>query len=87
MFDLYRLGARLRSYRKESGLSGYKAALSSGSSSRRIYDYEAGYRTPSLRTLMQLCETYNCTPNDLLLDSSDPVMAEIERTYWGMTKD
>jgi transcriptional regulator with XRE-family HTH domain len=60
------IGGNLLRLRKEHKLSREKFAELIDISSRIVYDYEDGFKTPSLDTLVRIANLYGVTLDDIL---------------------
>ena len=60
------IGGNLLRLRKEHKLSREKFAELIDVSSRIVYDYEDGFKTPSLDTLVRIANLYGVTLDDIL---------------------
>ena len=58
-----------KKFRKFSGLKVVEAAKKLGITSIYLHYVESGKRQPSRDVILKMCEVYNCSPNDLFLDS------------------
>ena len=77
---LERLSGRLKVVRKGAHLTQRQLAERANVSPEFISRLERGVTTPSLETLMRLCEALTCTPNDLLLkEQKDEAAALYDR--------
>lgn len=74
------LGSRIKSLRKEKGLTQQELADLVNVTKVSICCYEKGNRTPNLETLMDLASVLNTTPN-YLLGVDIKVVAEDEEQY------
>ena len=64
---------RLKEARKRAGLTQLELSLQSGVSQNMITYIETGKRTPTLTTLLKLCNALNITPAILFADSSEDI--------------
>ena len=64
---------RLKEAREKAQLSQLELSYRSGVSQNMITYIETGKRTPTLTTLLKLCNALNITPAVLFTDSSDEV--------------
>ena len=64
---------RLKEAREKAQLSQLELSYRSGVSQNMITYIETGKRTPTLTTLLKLCNALNITPAVLFTDSSDDV--------------
>ncbi len=60
------IGANLLRLRKEHKLSRERFAELINVSSRIVYDYEDGFKTPSVDTLVRICNLYGVPLDDIL---------------------
>lgn len=60
------IGAQVRRYRKEQGLTQEELAAQAGISASFLGHIERGTRVLSVDTLMRLCQAMRVTPNELL---------------------
>ena len=67
------IGAKLRDIRKHQGLSQTTLAEMADISNRTYADIERGNASMSLRSLLNICDALNITPNDILVDDSYPI--------------
>ena len=63
--------ARLRQEREKHGLSQMELALESGVSQNMITYIETGKRTPTIKTILKLCNTMHIDPASLFPRSDD----------------
>lgn len=63
--------ARLRQEREKRGLSQMELALESGVSQNMITYIETGKRTPTIKTILKLCNTMRIDPASLFPQSDD----------------
>lgn len=68
-FDL-----QIAKYMSEKGLNDTQLAKMVGLTKTMVGNWKKKINKPKLDTILQLCEIFNCTPNDLLLD-------EVENGY------
>lgn len=61
----------LRKEREKQGLSQLELALRANISQNMINYVETGKRTPSLDTLLKICEALNISPASLFLDTNE----------------
>ena len=61
----------LRKEREKQGLSQLELALRANISQNMINYVETGKRTPSLDTLLKICQALNINPAALFLDTND----------------
>jgi transcriptional regulator with XRE-family HTH domain len=66
MFAMIPFGQRLREFARELSLSDAEVARRSGLTERRYGHYVTGAREPDLATVLRICRTLNCSPNELL---------------------
>lgn len=59
------IGSKIRTYRKEMGLTQYDLAQKTDISPMSIRRFETDQRTPSTEYLSRLASALNCSPNDL----------------------
>ena len=57
---------RLKSLRENAGYSQYSFAAAFGVSQSTVGNWEAGVRKPSIDTLSELCDFFNCSADYLL---------------------
>lgn len=65
---------RLKEAREKAQLSQLELSYRSGVSQNMITYIETGKRTPTLNTLLKLCNALNITPAILFADSSDEII-------------
>ena len=75
------LGSRIKSLRKEKGLTQQQLADLINVTKVSICCYEKGNRTPNLETFMDLVEALNTTPN-YLLGMDEKVVSEEDENYY-----
>lgn len=68
-----RVVLRLKEIREKTQLSQLELSFRSGVSQNMIAYIETGKRTPTLTTLLKLCNALNVTPAILFEDTSDEV--------------
>ena len=61
------LARRILSYRKQKGMTQTELGNAIGLSRSMVANIELGTNQATLKHLMQLCEIFNVTPNDLLI--------------------
>ena len=66
MYDLQEFARRLRHYRRKANLSQKEFANKSGIAIQSIERYEIGHHYPSVLLLQYMCETLNCTSDELI---------------------
>ncbi|MCT4562913.1 MAG: helix-turn-helix domain-containing protein [Maledivibacter sp.] len=71
IINLKILGKSIKKYRLEEELTQEKLAGLTGLSVQYIGNIERGNTTPSLETVMKICEALKITPNHLLITSCD----------------
>ena len=75
LFDAYKFGERLKSYRLKNHLSQMELAEKIGSATSSISHLENGTHSPSLETLLKLSRVLHIGVDDILCDSL-PAVAE-----------
>ncbi|MGH3963629.1 MAG: helix-turn-helix domain-containing protein [Pseudonocardiaceae bacterium] len=65
------LGARIRRYRENAGLSREQAAVHSGRSMAAVRDWELNQRKPSRLQLVRLAKLYGVTLTELTGDNEE----------------
>lgn len=71
MLNRKMLGQRIRTARKEKGLTGEKLADACNINPTYLRQIEAGTKIPSLPMFVTICEALNASPGYLLSDSFD----------------
>ena len=71
MLNRKMLGQRIRTARKEKGLTGEKLADACNINPTYLRQIEAGTKIPSLPMFVTICEALNASPGYLLADSFD----------------
>ena len=66
--NINNLGKNIRILREEKGLSRERFAELIGRCSRIIYEYEDGFKIPSLATLVKIAKVFEVSIDDLLCD-------------------
>lgn len=61
------IGQRIKYYREKLGLTQAKLAERANMDSNNISRIERGEATPSLDTVMKLCNAFSISPNELLM--------------------
>lgn len=74
-------GKILKSYRKKNNLTLENVAELSGLAPRYISQIERGELKGSINTLLNFCNAYKITPNDILLDFLDDKNASVQDSY------
>ena len=74
-------GKILRDYRKKNNLTLENVSEISGLAPRYISQLERGESLGSINTLLNLCNAYKITPNDILLGFLDFSDDSIKNTY------
>lgn len=69
------LGSRIRQQRKKMRLTQEQLAELVGISPSFMGHIERGSRVASLETVLAICRALQVTPNALLLDAADPLLA------------
>lgn len=70
--DYYKIGQRIRKYRKSQGMTQDDLAERSGLSAAHLSHIENGSTRISLAALMNITEALGITPDDVLIDDVDP---------------
>lgn len=70
--DYYKIGQRIRKYRKSHGMTQDELAGMAGISTAHLSHIENGSTRISLATLMSITDALGITPNDVLFDRPDP---------------
>ena len=60
------VGENIRAIRQLQGITLESVGKSLGTSKEFIFQLESGLRVPNLTQLITICQTLNCTPNDIL---------------------
>lgn len=88
-FDI--IGKRVRTYRKQAGMTQGKLAEKAGMDTNNVSRIERGISTPTLESLVKICNVLKVTPNDLLLESYNaPTVSlkiEISNLLEGLTNE
>lgn len=71
MLNRKMMGQRIRTARKEKGLTGEKLADACNINPTYLRQIEAGTKIPSLPMFVTICEALNASPGYLLADSFD----------------
>ena len=71
MLNRKMLGQRIRTARKEKGLTGEKLADACNINPTYLRQIEAGTKLPSLPVFVTLCQSLKASPSYLLIDSLD----------------
>ena len=74
-------GKILRIYRKKNNLTLEKVSEISGLAPRYISQIERGESIGSINTLLNLCNAYKITPNDILLGFLEPENLSTKDSY------
>ena len=74
-------GTILRNYRKKNNLTLEKVSEISGLAPRYISQIERGESLGSINTLLNFCNAYKITPNDILLSFLDFANDSLDETY------
>ena len=74
-------GTILRNYRKKNNLTLEKVSEISGLAPRCISQIERGESLGSINTLLNFCNAYKITPNDILLSFLDFANDSLDETY------
>lgn len=74
-------GTILRNYRKKNNLTLEKVSEISGLAPRYISQIERGESLGSINTLLNFCNAYKITPNDILLGFLDFCNDSLDETY------
>lgn len=67
----YEICKNLRDARQSKGLSLSEASSKIGISKQSLIDYEGGRGNPTLLTLIEICKTYEVTPNYIISGNDD----------------
>lgn len=62
----YEIGARIRKYREDRGISQKELAEKLGISNSRVSNWEHGINRPDADILADICEALNVSPSELL---------------------
>lgn len=62
----YEIGARIRRYREDRGISQKELAEKLGISNSRVSNWEQGINRPDADILADICEALNVSPSELL---------------------
>lgn len=77
IFDLYKVGEKLFSFRKSKGFTQAEVAEKAGLSDRTYADIERGSVNMRVDTLLKICDALNITPDEILTKNADDI--EIEK--------
>ena len=76
IFDLYKVGEKLFSFRKTKGFTQAEVAEKSGLSDRTYADIERGSVNMRVDTLLKICNALNITPDEILTEKADDIEME-----------
>ncbi len=68
IFDLEAIGNKLYEIRKKSGMTQAEVAEAAGLSDRTYADIERGTANMRVGTMLQICNVFRITPNDILTE-------------------
>ncbi len=68
IFDLGVIGNKLYEIRKKSGMTQAEVAEAAGLSDRTYADIERGTANMRIGTMLQICNVFRITPNDILTE-------------------
>lgn len=71
IFDLGAIGNKLYEIRKKSGMTQAEVAEAAGVSDRTYADIERGTANMRIGTMLQICNVFHITPNDILTENSE----------------
>ena len=77
IFDLYKVGEKLFSFRKSKGFTQAEVAEKAGLSDRTYADIERGSVNMRVDTLLKICDALTITPDEILTKNADDI--EIEK--------
>lgn len=76
IFDLYKIGEKLFSFRKNRGLTQAEVAEKAGLSDRTYADIERGSVNMRVDTLLKICNALNITPDEILTEKTEDIEME-----------
>lgn len=85
IFDLYKVGEKLFSFRKSMGFTQAEVAEKSGLSDRTYADIERGSVNMRVDTLLKICNALNITPDEILTEKAEDI--ELEKSNLLMAFD
>ena len=68
IFDFSTIGNKLYEIRKKSGMTQAEVAEAAGLSDRTYADIERGTANMRIGTMLQICNVFRITPNDILTE-------------------
>lgn len=91
IFDFMKIGNKLYSFRKKTGLTQAEVAEAAGISDRTYADIERGNVNMRVDTILRICDVLHITPDEILTDKDISLHAEqaelIERLNFCSQKD
>lgn len=81
IFDLRTVGNKLLSIRKRMGMTQSEVAEKAGLSDRAYADIERGTVNMRLETMLRICNTLRITPDEILTDAGNSVIARQEELW------
>lgn len=81
------LGSRIKSARRDKGLTGEKLSELCTINATYLRQIEGGTKTPSLPMLVELCRQLNVSPSYLLADSLDNAAANGAEQIFDLLKN
>lgn len=81
MIDYNIIGARIRQYRLDKGLTQEDLAFEVNTSATYISNIERGIKKPSLQKLSQIADVMNVTVNDFIYNPSFLSSPSIDRSF------
>lgn len=76
IFDFMKIGNKLYSFRKKTGLTQAEVAEAAGISDRTYADIERGNVNMRVDTILRICDVLHITPDEILTDKDISLHAE-----------
>lgn len=81
MIDYHIVGARIRQYRQDRGITQEELAFEINTSAAYISNIERGIKKPSLQKLTEIADYLEVTLNDFIYSSSDTCSTYFDRDF------
>lgn len=76
IFDFVKIGNKLHSFRKKTGLTQAEVAEAAGISDRTYADIERGTVNMRVDTILRICDVLHITPDEILTEKNISLSAE-----------
>lgn len=78
LFDLRAIGNKLLAIRKRAGMTQAEVAEAAGLSDRTYADIERGSVNMRIETVLQVCQVFHITPDEILTDTDSSLVTQQE---------